>query len=34
MKDLVILVADKDQKYALKGMLSRPEALGMPTARR
>ena len=31
MKDLVILVADKDQQYALKGMLSRPEALGVRT---
>jgi hypothetical protein len=27
MKDLVILAADKDQEHALKGLLSRPEAL-------
>ena len=29
MKDLVILAADKDLEFALKGMLSRPEALGI-----
>ena len=31
MKDLVILAADKDLEFALRGMLSRPEALGMRT---
>ena len=31
MKDLVILTADKDQQHALRGMLSRPEALGIRT---
>ena len=29
MKDLVALVADRDMEYALKGLLARPEALGM-----
>ena len=29
MKDLVILAADKDLEFALKGMLSRPKALGI-----
>ena len=29
MKDLVILAADKDLEYALKGLLARPEALGI-----
>jgi hypothetical protein len=29
MKDLVILVPDKNTQYALKGALSRPEALGI-----
>ena len=29
MKDLVILVADKDLEHAMKGLLSRPEALGI-----
>ena len=29
MKDLVILAADKDLEFALRGMLSRPEALGI-----
>ena len=29
MKDLVILVADKDLEFALKGLLARPEALGI-----
>ncbi len=28
MKDLVIIVADKDLEYTLKGLLSRPDALG------
>ncbi len=27
MNDLVILAADKDQEFALKGLLARPEAL-------
>ncbi len=34
-KDLVVLAADKDMEYALKGLLSRPQALGIrkePTA--
>ena len=31
MKDLVILAADKDLEFALRGMLSRPKALGMRT---
>ena len=29
MKDLVILAADKDLEHALKGLLGRPEALGI-----
>lgn len=29
MKDLVALVADKDMEHALKGLLSRPKALGI-----
>jgi len=29
MKDLVILVADKNMEYAIKGILSRPEALSI-----
>ncbi|HIE01121.1 MAG TPA: hypothetical protein EYP59_12680 [Thiotrichaceae bacterium] len=29
MKDLVILVADKNMEYAVKGLLSRPEALSI-----
>lgn len=29
MKDLVILVADKNAQYALQGVLSRPQALGI-----
>lgn len=29
MKDLVLLVADKNAEFALKGALGRPEALGM-----
>lgn len=29
MKDLVVLAADKDLKFALKGLLSRPQALGI-----
>ncbi|MDE2929188.1 MAG: hypothetical protein OXT71_22600 [Acidobacteriota bacterium] len=29
MKDLVILAADKDLKFALEGLLARPEALGI-----
>ena len=29
LKDLVIIVADKDLEYTLKGLLSRPEALGI-----
>ncbi len=29
MKDLVLLVADKNAQFALKGALSRPEALGI-----
>ena len=29
MKDLVILAADKDLEFALKGLLARPEALGI-----
>ncbi len=29
MKDLVLLVADKNAKYALQGALSRPKALGI-----
>lgn len=29
MKDLVILAADKDLEFALRGILSRPEALGI-----
>src|SRR5690606_33766876 len=29
MKDLVVLTADKDCEYALKGLLSRPQALGI-----
>ena len=29
MKDLVLLVADKNIQYALKGALGRPEALGI-----
>ena len=29
MKDLVILAADKDLEHALKGLLARPEALGI-----
>ena len=29
MKDLVVLAADKDLEYALKGLLARPEALGI-----
>ena len=29
MKDLVILVADKDLEHAMKGLLARPEALGI-----
>ena len=28
-KDLVVLAADKDMEYALKGLLSRPQALGI-----
>ncbi len=31
LKDLVILVADKDLEYALRGLLARPEALGIRT---
>ena len=31
MKDLVILAADKDLEFALRGMLSRPKALGTRT---
>lgn len=27
--DLVLLVADKDMEYAMKGLLSRPAALGI-----
>ena len=30
-KDLVVLAADKDMEYALKGLLSRPQALGIRT---
>lgn len=29
MKDLIILAADKDMEHALRGMLNRPEALGI-----
>jgi len=29
MKDLVVLVADKDMEYALRGLFARPEALGI-----
>ncbi len=29
MKDLVILVADKNMQFALRGALARPEALGI-----
>lgn len=29
MKDLVLLVADKNMQFALKGILARPEALGI-----
>lgn len=29
MKDLVILAADKDLEFALKGLLDRPEAIGI-----
>jgi hypothetical protein len=29
MKDLVLLVADKNAQFALKGALQRPEALGI-----
>ena len=29
MKDLVILAADKDREFALKGLLARPEALNI-----
>ena len=29
MKDHVILAADKDQEFALKGLLARPEALNI-----
>lgn len=29
MKDLVILVADKDLEHAMKGLLARPAALGI-----
>ena len=29
MKDLVVLVADKDMEHALRGLLNRPEALGI-----
>jgi hypothetical protein len=29
MKDLVVLCADKDMEFALKGLLSRPRALGI-----
>ena len=29
MKDLVLLVADKDMEHAVKGLLGRPEALGL-----
>lgn len=29
MKDLVILAADKDLEFALKGLLNRPEAIGI-----
>ncbi|MXZ42402.1 MAG: hypothetical protein F4Z18_11655 [Caldilineaceae bacterium SB0666_bin_21] len=29
MKDLVVVVADKDMQYALRGMLERPQALGI-----
>ena len=29
MKDLFILVADKNAEYALKGALARPQALGI-----
>ena len=29
MKDLVALVADKDMEYTLKGLLTRPQALGI-----
>ena len=28
-KDLVVLVADKDMEHALKGLLSRPQAMGI-----
>lgn len=28
-KDLVVLAADKDMEYVLKGLLSRPQALGI-----
>lgn len=31
MKDLVILVADKNTQYALRGALNRPDALGIRT---
>lgn len=29
MNDLMVLVADKDMEYALKGLFSRPERLGV-----
>jgi len=32
-QDLIILVADKDAKYALQGVLSRPERLGIRSVR-
>ena len=30
-KDLIVLAADKDMEHALKGLLSRPQALGIRT---
>lgn len=29
MKDLVVLVSDQNMKYVLKGLLARPQALGI-----
>ena len=29
MKDLIVLVADKNMQYAVKGALERPESLGI-----
>src|SRR5512146_960457 len=31
MKDLIILVADLDTEYSLRGLLSRPKAIGIQT---